>query len=493
MPINLSAYNQPGVFIEENTWGVIPATLSSHSTVYLVGYSPLAGAPKNIPTFCESKDAFTTIFGTNSASSPIIDAWFTQRTGSGIYFINVDTKPSKTITLASVVAATTYTITVNGFAYSVVASAVDTPATVIAALTALVNNGSVSVYIDGLVLKHAATDVVTATNLTLTTVAAPGIPDINDIRQTILRTLDGDLPQGYICAPEFFKRFTLSSELQLLASAIEGLCSDPNFYWIGLLDCSNAVATSTDFVRAAQTERALLSSPKGHTSYYAPYLNTSTGVTVPASIYVAATALRAQRDFGLRQPPASKLYPLRGVTGVTVAITKQAQAVINPLGINAIRFFPNAGYCVYGARTLSTNKFYRFILVRLILNILAGTLENTFDQLVLTGVDGLGTTFANIKGAAVTVVERLRQAGALYGSTPDQAYRVVCDGSNNPSIDLEDGKVAVDVIVVPTATLEVMVVRIARAAIGSTLTETVTGTVNTNTTSVGTPSVTPKV
>lgn len=493
MAINLNTYNSPGVFISENTWGVIPPSLSSHSTVYLVGFSSQAGAPKNTPTFIDTLDTFTNVFGSTSASIPAIKAFFAQRTGSGLYFVNVGLNPSKTLTVPTVTVGTAYTITVNGFLYTYTAVTGDSQASIIKALAALVNDGSLTVYIDGLVLKHSATDVITfSANITAATVAAPTQPDVTDVRLCLSRAFDADLPQGYLCAPEFFKRFTTTSDLDLLADGIETLCADPAFYWIGLIDCSEAVANSTDIVRALQTERALFESPKGHTAYYAPYLRTDVGVTVPASIFVAATALRVQRDLGLRQPPAGKPYPLRGVSGLTALINKQQQAVLNPLGINCIRFFPNNGYVIYGTRTLSTNKFYKFYLVRLVMNILAGTLETAFEDLVLSGVDGLGSTFANIKGTATAVTERLRVAGALYGSSPDLAYRVICDNTNNPAIDLEDGKVAVDVIVVPTATLEVMAVRLARAAIGSPLTETVEGTVNTATTSITTPSVTPK-
>jgi len=491
MPISLSVYNTPGVYVEENTWGVTPAALSDHSAVYLLGYSSLVGSPKNIPTFVQSFDDFVNVFGSTSLSIPVVKAFFAQRTGSGLYFVNVTASPSQTLVLSPLTTDTVFSITVNGFVHSTTAVVGDTALTIAGRLATLVNQGSATVYLDGLVLKHAAGDTFSFTaNIDPTVVAAPAQPDIQDVRLTLLRTFDADMPQGFVLAPEFFKRFTLASEQVLLQSGIEALCADPAFYWIGVIDCSNAVAVSTDIVRASQTERALLSSPKGHSSYYAPYLLVEGDVTVPASIFVVATALRALRDKGLQQPPAGKNYPLRGVIGLTATITKTQQSVINPLGINAIRFFPNVGYVIYGARTLSTNPFYRFYLVRLVLNILAGTLETAYDNLVLSGVDGLGTTFANIKGTGVSVCERLRVAGALYGATPDLAYRVVCDSSNNLPIDLENGRVAVDVIIVPTATLEVMVVRMARAAIGSPLTETVTGTVNTATTSITTPQVT---
>jgi hypothetical protein len=122
---------------------------------------------------------------------------------------------------------------------------------------------------------------------------------------------------------------------------------------------------------------------------------------------------------------------------------------------------------------------------------LAGTLEEAYEGLVLTSVDGLGTTFSNVVGTGKAVCEQLRRAGALYGQSPDQAYQVICNASNNPGIDLDAGKLSVDVIVVPTATIEVIGITLSRASIGSPLVESVTGVQSAATSSAAT-TVTPK-
>lgn len=487
MPNALLTFNSPGVYVSESTYGVIPASLATHDAAYMMGFSPLAGAPKDTPTYITSVDDFINVFGSNTASAASVKLFFDQRCGSGLYFVNVSCKPSKTITVPTVTTGAVYSITLDGTVYAYTAVAGDTQATIIAALANIINPGSLVVSVVENTLKHASTTtVISSANVTLTTVAAGAIPDVQDVVTSIRVSFDADMSQGFIFAPEFYYRFTTNADLILLTNALEALASNPDFYWIAIIDCSLAVATA-DTLNRAKAERALYSSPRGHASYYAPYFLVDT-VKVPPSAGVVGTALRAMREQGFTQPPAGKQFVVRGVTGVSTKITRMIQDILNPLGINCIRYFTNTGVVIYGARTLSTSTFYRFYLTRLVLNILSGTLEESFDTLVLSGL--IGTTFATIKGTAVTVCERLRTAGALHGATPDVSYRVVCDETNNVGLDLEAGKVSVDVIVIPAATLEVLNVRLSRAAIGSPLTEAVQGTVNTSNVAT-TPTVSP--
>lgn len=476
MANSLQIFNSPGVYVSEATYGVIPASLAAHNAAYMLGYSPLSTAPKDTPTYVTSVDDFINVFGSNTNSAASIKLFFEQRSGSGLYFVNVSPKPAKTLVIATVTPATVYSITLDGAMYAYTAVTGDTQTTILAALANLINPGSLTASLVDNVLKHSAgATIATSANIAATTVAAPSVPDVHDVVTSIRVAFDADMTQGFICAPEFYQRFTTNAELILLTSALEALASNPDFYWMAIIDCSLAVATS-DTLNKAKTERALYTSPKGHSCYYAPYFMVDT-VKVPPSAGVIGTALRVMRAEGFVQPPAGKGYPVRGVTGVSTNITRAIQDILNPLGINCIRSFPNNGVVIYGARTLSTSSFYRFYLTRLILNVLSGTLESSFDTLVLSGL--IGTTFATIKGTAVTICERLRVAGALYGATPDVSYRVICDETNNVGLDLEAGKVSVDVIVIPAATLEVLNIRLSRAAIGSPLTETVQGTVNT--------------
>ncbi|WP_414582390.1 hypothetical protein [Scytonema sp. PCC 10023] len=115
---------------------------------------------------------------------------------------------------------------------------------------------------------------------------------------------------------------------------------------------------------------------------------------------------------------------------------------------------------------------------RVILNILAGTLRGAFDSILFSTVDGQGMLFSRTKSTAVAVCEDLRTAGALYGATPEDAYLVVCDATNNQPGDLDNGQVSLDVIVKPSPVNEVMVVRLSRASLGTVLASVLSNSAN---------------
>ena len=216
----------------------------------------------------------------------------------------------------------------------------------------------------------------------------------------------------------------------------------------------------------AQTEGQTYSAPFGHLAYYYPYLIDTNEDELPPSGAVAAIALRRYQEQGFQQPPAGAQYPVRGVVDVKYRVKKAQQAVVNPLGINVVRYLPNTGVVIYGARSRSTNPLYRFVNTRVILAVLIGTLRQAFNTDVFTAVDGQGILFSRVKETIHAVCYRLYIGGALYGATPEEAFFVKVDRENNPALDLEAGGVRADAFVVTSPTMERMLVSVNRIAIG---------------------------
>lgn len=476
MPLSVStSFDVPGVYVSESVFGVIPASLASHSSVYMLGHSSKPSSPVGTPYFIQSPDDFFNVFGVSSSTNSI-RLFFEQRSGSGIYFVNVPAKATSQIAITTVVVGTTYTATVDGFEVSYTAATGDTAQDIYAKLQDAINKQlSHIAYMTGDTIRHQGVTVAGSTGLTVTDSVAPAYPKVQDVLATISTAFDPEMRQGFLIAPEFFQNFSILTDRQLLANSLEAHCADPEFNWVAIADCGETTATSTTgggAVASAIVERGGLTSPKGHMAYYFPYWKNATDQLVPMSASVVGVALRRYRAEGYRQPPAGTRYPVYGVKDTSFPITDKIQAQLNPLGINCGRKLPaGKGTVVYGARTVSTSPFYRFVTVRVILNVLAGTLANAYPDVVFSSVDGIGALFSQLRLTAVDVCERLRQAGALYGATPEEAYLVVCDSSNNPAIDLESGIVSLDVIAKPSPILEVLSIRVSRASIGSVLAE----------------------
>lgn len=233
---------------------------------------------------------------------------------------------------------------------------------------------------------------------------------------------------------------------------------------------------------ALQREHLMYTSPLGHLAYYAPYLVDLEGFNVPPSSAVIGIALRVYRERGFFEPVGGVSYPLSGVLRPQFNITRAHQQQSNPTGLNAIRLLPNQGTVIWGARTRSSNKLFKWINTRIIMNVVINSLRNSFDDKLFRAIDGTQTMFREIRGTAENILYRLWSGGALFGANPNDAYRVICNDSINSNFSIEDGVVNVQIFVVPVSTLEVITISITRSAIGN-LTTVISG-VGTNTASV---------
>jgi hypothetical protein len=228
------------------------------------------------------------------------------------------------------------------------------------------------------------------------------------------------------------------------------------------------------------------STTQGFLAYYAPYVKNDVGIFIQPTSYVAGLAIRRYRDeaSGFKLPPAGAKYSLAGARGVEIQITTAQQEVSNPQGLNALRQLP--GYStvdadtgevfgpvfVWGSRTRvnrgnATQALYAFVNTRVILNVIYGSLLSAFDGQIFNIIDGRAVTFNQIRAIAHnTLYENFYVPGALFGSSPAQAFEVVCDERNNLGGALENGYVNVKVYVVPAPTLERIEVDLVRVGIG---------------------------
>ena len=479
MPIkpSLASFNVPGAFVTEASLGSIPAVLNTHDTVYVLGSSVQVGAPVNIPTYISNQTDFTNVFGA-SPSAAAIDLFFNQRSGYGLFFVNVGMRVDQTLTVTVFALGTVLTATIDGYAINYTCVTGDTATTARDALGNLINTqlpNTASYYPDG-TLRYTSGLVVTASaNITLGSATTITTVKAKDVADSLKIAFQPEMRQGYLCAPEFFQSFTALSDRTFLQAQMEALVSNPSYYWVSVVDCGATTATQTTgggAINAAIAERNTFISPRGNSWYYFPYLKNITGTLIPSSLAVIGVALRRARSEGFAQPPAGVTYPIYGVSDVSFKVTSTIQSQMNPVGINCIRNLPaGRGIVVYGARTLSTSSFYRFGSVRIILNVLAGSLKIAFDSLIFSLVDGQGALFSRVKQTAAAYCERLRLGGALYGASPADAYLCIADLTNNTMDGLESGQVNLDVIVRPSPTMEVLNITLSRASLGTVLAE----------------------
>ncbi len=181
-------------------------------------------------------------------------------------------------------------------------------------------------------------------------------------------------------------------------------------------------------------------------------------VFVPPSGHVAGVWARTDGTRGVWKAPANDT--IRGCLDVERTITKNEQSLLNPIGINCIRPFGTRGIRIWGARTLSSDSDWRYVNVRRLFNmvettILDGTQWTVFEPNDVSLWEGVKRTV----GAFLT---GLWKEGALFGTSPDQAFYVKCDAETNPPESIDEGKLVVEVGIAPVKPAEFVIFRISQ-------------------------------
>lgn len=477
--LNVNQLTAPGVYVFEDTSGVISPEIASFNRCYIIGTG--STGDYNTPIQVTSADDFTTQFGSSSSLNSI-KLFFNNIPNGILFFIRAASKQIATVTVGTPTQGD-YSLTVSGTAVTYTADSTPTAQEIVNGLIAAINaNGTIAAIVTASDDEAGnSTFIITAdavaTTFTVTSPTAPGGSTLTVVADTyttladefvyaIQNSFDPDLhEQGILICPEAFSGLSSQGDRTSVATAMENLCATEGFDWVAFVDSGPHATINTPAL--AQTESANYTTARGHLAYFFPYVIDLLDNTVPPSAGCAAIALRRYRVEGFQQPPAGTKYPMRGVKDVAVTVKKSQQAVVNPNGVNCIRNLPGYGVVTYGSRTRSASPYYRFVNTRIILSVFNRTIFNALESggVVFSAVDGQGVLFTRIRETIEAVAYRFWEGSAFFGAQPKDAFLVRCDRTINPVIDLEAGIVRAEVYAAPVPTLERLLVASYRVAI----------------------------
>jgi phage tail sheath protein FI len=179
---------------------------------------------------------------------------------------------------------------------------------------------------------------------------------------------------------------------------------------------------------------------------------------VPPSGHVAGIWARNDDTRGVHKAPANEV--IRGAISLELNLTKAEHDQLNPNGINCIRAFPGRGIRVWGARTISSDPSWRYLNVRRLFNYIEESIFEGTQWVVFEPNDI--RLWGRVKRTINAFLLRTWRDGALFGATPDQAFFVVCDETNNPPEVRDAGQLIVDIGIAPVKPAEFVVFRIAQ-------------------------------
>ncbi|HEX3864907.1 MAG TPA: phage tail sheath C-terminal domain-containing protein [Stellaceae bacterium] len=200
-------------------------------------------------------------------------------------------------------------------------------------------------------------------------------------------------------------------------------------------------------------------------AFYHPWVLTQEKIGAP--IYEMpptpfAAGILARRDLARGPHIAAANERLVGVVGLSPTVDDIINAAIYepPLNINPLRAFPGLGIQLWGARTLSGDKWLRYLSVRRCLSAIERRALAALRPLVFE--PNTPTLWFQITQAVLGILAPIFNAGALRGQTADQAFYVRCDATNNPSDTIAAGQVLCEVGVAIAAPAEFIVFRVGR-------------------------------
>ncbi|MCJ7624774.1 MAG: phage tail sheath subtilisin-like domain-containing protein [Anaerolineaceae bacterium] len=186
----------------------------------------------------------------------------------------------------------------------------------------------------------------------------------------------------------------------------------------------------------------------------------STIKSVPPSGHMAGIYNRTDSNRGVHKAPANDT--VLGAIDLEIKLSKAEQDVLNPIGVNCIRSFPGRGIRVWGARTLSSDGSWRYINVRRLFIMVEASMETGLSWVVFEPNDS--TLWAKVIRDVTSFLRVVWRTGALFGTTPEQAFYVKCDEELNP-LEIRDlGQLIIEVGLSPVKPAEFVIFRISQWA-----------------------------
>jgi phage tail sheath protein FI len=179
-------------------------------------------------------------------------------------------------------------------------------------------------------------------------------------------------------------------------------------------------------------------------------------LVLPPSGFVTGIYARSDIQRGVHQAPANEV--VNGLTQFEININKSRQDVLNPEGINALRFFEGRGNRVWGARTMSSDPEWKYVNVRRFFIFLEHSIDKA-TQWAVFEPNG-ERLWANIRRTVEDFLLVQWKNGALLGDKPEKAYFVRCDRTTMTQNDLDNGRLICLIGVAPVKPAEFVIFRI---------------------------------
>jgi uncharacterized protein len=220
-------------------------------------------------------------------------------------------------------------------------------------------------------------------------------------------------------------------------------------------------------VRQGQSDAGNLNLPTDtqYGALYHPWIwiydvSTNARRLIPPAGHIAGIMARTDVERGVHKAPANEI--VRSALELEFPITKGAQDILNPRGVNCIRDFRSDGRGIrlWGARTMSSDGMWKYVNVRRLFIFIEESIDESTQWVVFEPNDQL--TWDAVRRSISDFLRRLWKNGALFGATEEEAFFVRCDRTTMTQDDIDNGRLICYIGVAPVKPAEFVIFRISQ-------------------------------
>jgi uncharacterized protein len=179
-------------------------------------------------------------------------------------------------------------------------------------------------------------------------------------------------------------------------------------------------------------------------------------INLPPSSFLCGIYARNDVEQGVSKAPANEV--VRGALRFESDINFAQNQLLNPLGVNCLRYFPGRGYRVWGARTAGSDPEIKYVNVRRYLIYLEASIDRGIQWAVFE--NNGPRLWNNVRETIEAFLYNEWVSNNLLGANPKEAFFVRCDRSTMTQNDLDNGRLICLVGVALLKPAEFVIIRI---------------------------------
>lgn len=192
---------------------------------------------------------------------------------------------------------------------------------------------------------------------------------------------------------------------------------------------------------------------------------------LPPTGHVMGVYARIETARGIWKAPAGDEANLLGAIDVEYRLSDaEHTALVKQGSVNGVRAVPRSGIIVDASRTLSTDTRWLYVNVRLLFNYVKSSLRQGLRW--VRQEPNRDSLWNAVKFNAVTpFLMGLWRQGAFGTGQPSEVFTVICDASNNPPSEVDQGNLRVEVYFYPSRPAETIIIIVGQQPSGAKVSE----------------------